>query len=43
VHVLVKIVAGLPVMPDHLIGDVSLQEAADLIEEALVLGAELDA
>ncbi len=40
-HTFVEVVSGLPVVPDHLVGDVGCQEVANLVEELLILVGQL--
>jgi hypothetical protein len=42
VHAFVEVVAGLPVAPSDIVGDVSLQKVAGLIEEGLIVIGERD-
>lgn len=39
-HTLVEVVAGLPIVPDHLIGDVFREKATHVVEEVLILGGQ---
>jgi hypothetical protein len=42
VHAFVEVVAGFPVAPPDIVGDVSLQKVAGLLEEGLIVVGEGD-
>jgi hypothetical protein len=42
VHAFVEVVSGFPVTPSDLVGDVSSQKVADLVEKGLIAIGEAD-